>query len=227
MEGAKGLLESVKEFIWDILGYFIPGVYVIILLSVIITPKYFLSCPLLTEKDKGLNLIIVILAYILGYVIYGIGEIKEKLHGDKSYMNIVQDSIRGSSNYIMASELLQKKLDGANITTKVANLKMKEVRNLAMSYVPDSDKKVYTFMFRADLSRHIANTSILIGTMAILITTIHWFNPNLDVINWDSIHFILYILLVVSFFILNTVRDRFYKIAMSIPFTIFISFYNK
>jgi len=227
MEGIKGLLESIKEFIWDVLGFLIPGVYVIILLSVVVLPKYFIESPLVTQKDGGINLIVVITAYILGYVIYGIGEIKEKYHGNKSYMTIAHNNIESSSNYKMASEFLQKRLDAGSIATQIANLKMKEVRNLAMSFVPESDKKVYTFMFRADLSRHIANTSMLIGSVSILLTVINWFQPKFNVVNSDSSHFVLYISLVLSFFILNAVRDRFYKIAMSIPFSIFISFYNK
>ncbi|RYX87830.1 hypothetical protein EON73_00345 [bacterium] len=227
MEGIKGLIESLKEFIWDVLGYFLPGIYLIILLSVIVKPEYFLKSPLLAEKDEGINLIIVIISYILGYVIYGVGEIKENWLRDKSFREKVQRRIAGSSNYKMASELLQKKLDTAIIPTQIANLNMKEVRNLAMSYVLESDKKVYTFMFRSDVARHIANSSLITGTVCVLAGIVQLRFLKFNVVHFDGLHVILYLFLIGVFFVLNATRNRFYEMAMSIPFSIFISFYNK
>ena len=223
MEEIKNLFEALKEFIWDVIGYFLPGMYVIILLSVIVNPEYFIKTPLLSEKDEGINFITVILAYILGYVIYGISEAKENILGKKSYTDKIEDSISKTKNYQLASELLQKKIDPSAVSVKVSDLKMKEVRNIAMSYAPESDKKVYTFMFRCELSRHIANTSFLIGVISLLLFLAHLKFEKLAIINFDGVHIVLYMFLVTIFFALNVTRDRFYRIAMSIPFSIFIS----
>jgi len=223
MEEIKNLFEALKEFIWDVIGYFLPGMYAIILVSVIVNPEYFIKTPLLSEKDEGINFITVILAYILGYVIYGISEAKENVRGKKSYTGKIEEAISKTKNYELASQLLQKKIDASAVAVKVSDLEMKEVRNIAMSYAPESDKKVYTFMFRCELSRHIANTSFLIGGMSLLLVIIHMISGKLNIINYDGVHIVLYIFLVAIFYALNVTRDRFYRIAMSIPFSIFIS----
>jgi hypothetical protein len=223
MENLKSLFEAMKEFIWDIIGYFIPGFYLIILLSVTIQSKYYLESTLVDKKGDGINFIIIILSYVLGYLIYGLGELKEDMRGKKSFEDKAQDEIKNSKNYKLATELLQKKVDASNVTTRIDQLSMKETRNLAMSYAPESDKKVYTFMFRSDLSRHIGNTSFLFGGLALLISILKLFIKSLDLIFTDSAHITMYVLLIISYFIFKKTRDRFYKIAMSIPFSLFIS----
>ncbi|MDB5122387.1 MAG: hypothetical protein JWP94_516 [Mucilaginibacter sp.] len=223
MEGIKGLFESLKEFIWDVIGYFIPGMYVIILLSVIVQPKYFIHTELIDKKDPAINFVVVIIAYILGYLIYGLGEWKEKWRGPKSFMEVIQAKIPNSNSYKLASELLQTKISATNATMQVSTMTAKDVRNLAMSYAPDADKKVYTFMFRSDLARHIANSSIIIGILAVLLQAAHWIHPQLQVVKGEIVYLVLYVFLICSFFILNYTRDRFYRIAMNIPFSILIS----
>ena len=99
MEEIKNLFEALKEFIWDVIGYFLPGMYAIILVSVIVNPEYFIKTPLLSEKDEGINFITVILAYILGYVIYGISEAKENVRGKKSYTGKIEEAISKTKNY--------------------------------------------------------------------------------------------------------------------------------
>ncbi len=223
MEGIKGLFESLKEFIWDVIGYFIPGIYVIILLSVIVEPKYFIHTELIDKKDPAINFVVVIIAYILGYLIYGLGEWKEKWRGPKSFMEVIQAKMPNSNSYKLASELLQTKISATNATIQVSTMTAKDVRNLAMSYAPDADKKVYTFMFRSDLARHIANSSLLIGIIAVLLQAAHWIHPQFQVVKAEIVYLVLYVFLIGSFFILNYTRDRFYRIAMNIPFSILIS----
>jgi hypothetical protein len=223
MEGIKGLFESLKEFIWDVIGYFIPGMYVIILLSVIVEPKYFIHTELIDKKDPAINFVLVIIAYILGYLIYGLGEWKEKSQGKNSFMEKIQANMPNSNTYKLASELLQNKISTTNATMQVSSMSAKDVRNLAMSYAPDADKKVYTFMFRSDLARHIANSSIIIGILGVLLQAAHWIYPQFQVVKGEIGYLVVYIFLICSFFIFNYTRDRFYRIAMNIPFSILIS----
>jgi hypothetical protein len=223
MEGIKGLFESLKEFIWDVIGYFIPGIYVIILLSVLVLPEYFVQTPLIDKKDSAVNFVVLIIAYILGYLIYGLGEWKEKQRGKKSFMETIQANMPNSVSYKLATELLQAKVSATTTTLQVSTMTPKEVRNLAMSYAPDADKKVYTFMFRSDLARHIANTSWTIGTITLLLQIAHWLHPQWQIVRGDAVYVLLSALLIGSFYLLNYVRDRFYRIAMNIPFSILIS----
>jgi Flp pilus assembly protein TadB len=223
MEGIKGLFESLKEFIWDVIGYFIPGIYLIILLSVIVEPTYFIHTELIDKKDPAINFVVVVIAYILGYLIYGFGEWKEKRRGPKSFMEKIQANMPNSISYKLAAELLQVKISATTATIQVSTMTAKEVRNLAMSYAPDADKKVYTFMFRSDLARHIANTSLVVGLVATVLQIAHWIHPPLQVVKGDEVYVALYAFLICCFYILNYTRDRFYRIAMNIPFSILIS----
>lgn len=223
MEGIKGLFESMKEFIWDIVGFFIPGIYVIIVLSVIVKPTYFLQTPLIGIKDSAVNFIIIIVAYVLGYVIFGFGEWFEQFWGSKSFREVTVAKIATNENYKLACEVLQTKITAAQATTPISSLSVKEVRNLTMSYVPDADKKVYTFMFRSDLARHIGNSSLLIFILTALLLIIQFFIPELAVLKVDASHIVLYIFLFICFFMLKYTRNRFYRIAMNLPFSIYIS----
>ena len=78
-------------------------------------------------------------------------------------------------------------------------------------------------MFRSDLARHIANSSVIIGVLAVLLQAVHWIHPPFQVVKGEIVYLVLYIFLICSFFILNYTRDRFYRIAMNIPFSILIS----
>ena len=227
MEGIKDLVEALKEFIWDIIGYFVPGIYLIILLSSCILPIRFITSPLVGEKDDAVNFITVIIAYVLGYLIYGIGEIKENILGSHSYKQKIQLKIKATKEFELATELLQKKLETDNVQTAISQLDFSSVRSIAMGYAPDADKKVYTFMFRADLSRHVANTSFIIGLLALISCSIASSHSALRIFFSSGTYIALYILLLLCCFALNVTRNVFYKMAMRLPFQIFISIHNK
>ena len=227
MEGIKDLVEALKEFIWDVIGYFVPGIYLIILLSSCIEPSRYIASPLVGEKDSAVNFITVIIAYILGYLIYGIGEIKENILGSYSYKQRIQLKIKATKEFTLATELLQKKLDADNVHTTINQLEFSGVRSIAMGYAPDADKKVYTFMFRADLSRHVANTSFIIGLLALISCWIASSHPDLKIFYSGGTYIALYVLLLLCCFALNVTRNIFYKMAMRLPFQVFISIHNK
>lgn len=65
------IIQSLKEFIWDIVGYIIPGFLLIISLNLILNPNFssIENSFLLDWKIFGDYLPIVV-SYILGYVVY-------------------------------------------------------------------------------------------------------------------------------------------------------------
>lgn len=65
MEGVKTFFESFKEFVWDIIGYFIPGLYLLLILSICINSQYFYESNLLEITQKELSPVLYFLAYIL------------------------------------------------------------------------------------------------------------------------------------------------------------------
>ena len=81
MENVKSFFDSFKEFIWDIIGYLLPGSYVLILLSVCLNKEYFISPSLGTFTKDFYPFIFLVISYLLGHVVYGIGCFKEKRLG--------------------------------------------------------------------------------------------------------------------------------------------------
>ncbi len=85
MVSARSFFDSFKEFIWDIIGYLLPGSYVLILLSICVNQEYFVSPSLGAGTNGFLLYIFIVVAYLLGYVAYGFGLFKEELMGNYSY----------------------------------------------------------------------------------------------------------------------------------------------
>ncbi|WP_423147921.1 hypothetical protein [Rubrolithibacter danxiaensis] len=222
MEGVKSFAESFKEFIWDIVGYFVPGLYLLIILSICIDANYFYQSKFLSLSDKEVSLGIYFIAYILGYVIYGLSEIKEKWLGDRSYTKKKEAEVKGRDTYANAVSIMETRL--LPLINRQVNLRsVREARNLAMSTAPEADQKVYTFMFRSELSRHIANVSAIIAVTGLLSSLMHiWFTFP-PAIKTDAHTVTLYILLLLSYFFLRETRNRFYAIAIGLPFSIFLS----
>jgi hypothetical protein len=222
MEGVKSFFESFKEFVWDIIGYFIPGLYFLLILSVCIDPKYFYQSNLLEATSKELSPVLYFLAYILGYIIYGYSELKERKMGNHSYMKQKEKEAKGRKTYTSALEVLKSKQLPAGMTT-IDFDSLREVRNIMMSLSPEADQKIYTFMFRSELSRHIGNVSVTLGALGLLHSLMkHWF-VQLDIFKTGSHFWILYMALSGSYFLLRETRNRFYAIALSLPFSIYLS----
>jgi hypothetical protein len=222
MEGVKSFFESFKEFVWDIIGYFIPGLYLLLILSVCIDPKYFYQSNLLEITQKELSPVLYFLAYILGYIIYGYSELKERKMGKYSYMKQKEKEAKGRKTYTNALEILKSKPLPAGMTT-IDFDSLREVRNIMMSLSPEADQKVYTFMFRSELSRHIGNVSITLGALGLLHSIMKHCYVQLDIFKTGGHFWILYLALIGSYFLLRETRNRFYAIALSLPFSIYLS----
>lgn len=224
MEGVKSFFESFKEFVWDIIGYFIPGLFLLIIVSICINPVYFYHSELLLPSDKEISPIVYFLAYILGYVIYGFSEWKEHLLGKKSYTHLEEEAVSTEKTYLSCLQIFKAMPLPKGLTTAIDFGSFREARNFFMSLSPEADQKVYTFMFRSELSRHIGNVSLVLGVTGLIFSFLKWIFPNLPPLFYSGGHFwLLYILLLISYILLRVTRNRFYGVALVIPFSIYLA----
>lgn len=221
MDSIKNFFDSFKEFIWDIIGYMLPGSYFLILLSIIVKEDYFVHPKIGTKTDDFYPFIFIIISYLLGYAIYGIGLLKESVLGKYSYVYQIEEKVKKRKAFSLSKELLSKSLKTNDIIDDLSNTSLRDIRSIAMSYIPEHDQKIYTFTFRSDLSNQIGNISIILGFIAL---TFSIFKPfSLDIFNTTKAYYIIYLGLIVSYFLFRQTRNKFYAITLGLPFSIYIA----
>ncbi|WP_264529248.1 hypothetical protein [Flavobacterium sp. N502540] len=236
-------LKSVKEFIWDVVGYLIPGFLLIIVLNLILLPKIAVDDKFLFDWKVIQNYMVVVVSYVLGYVIYSLTIFKIKTQ------DFVIDMIRNFSSYInntrfnyltsnrLSKYFVDKIIIGkhsetwkdkainsssfkaakdflkANNVSYVDNMQFNEIRNILMSRNPDMDQKVYTFMFRSSLFDHISTIAIIVC----LLVSLQLLVSDYKFIKTDLIFKVFYCLLVMFIPLLGNSKRMFYSIAQRLP----------
>ncbi|WP_322969419.1 hypothetical protein [Faecalibacter sp. LW9] len=222
-------LKSIKEFIWDILGYLIPGITLVILFNFIISPEIITNDNFIFDWEEFKNYLILVIAYVLGYLIYSLSIFKlkiqnfviEKINIPESnklfkYINILikskhgdfwRENIENEAFYISAKDFLK-----ANNYSEIDNMKYNNIRNILMSRNPEMDQKVYTFMFRSALFDHISTIFYLIVLMVIL-----QLNIDYKFLKTDLIHKVFYVSTLVLIPLLGNCKRIFYSIAQRLP----------
>lgn len=223
MSNITNFFDSIKEFFWDIVGYFIPGCYVLILLSVCINQTYFLEHSIDVKGMNGtIGVVFFVTAYVVGYVVLGISLLKEEMFKENSYKTRIENKLRAGAQFELAKHNIQERLGRKGQDTIVNSTTFRDIRNLVMSFIPDQDQKIYTFTFRYEISNNIGNVSVVIGVVGILSTILEkCLCQELNLFNSDVKYIILYVVLLLLYYPLMFVRDRFYAISMNIPFAIF------
>lgn len=234
-------LKSLKEFIWDIIGYLIPGFLLIILLNLILNTNISIENKFLFDWKLFQEYTAIVISYVLGYIIYSLTRFKITIQDftiDK--LSILFNKISTSiikilvlnkfSQYLI--ELMKKKhseywksqainsssfLAAKNFLknqkyTEVDNMKYNEVRNILMSRNPEMDQKVYTFMFRASLFDHISTIFCVIFLLFII-----QINTNCNFIKTDLTFEIFYYLIIILIPLLGNSKRFFYSIAQRLP----------
>lgn len=224
METAKNFFDSFKEFIWDIIGYFLPGSYILILLSACINKSYFIEHNIEAGSGDRNFLVFFIISYIIGYVVYGISGLKEKLFGKKSYTKRIEEQTKEKIAFKISRDFISKDLKNKESDIRLETASLRELRNIAMSFVPESDQKIYTFTFRSEVCNNIGNVSFFTGLVGIILYLINFFT-NIRIFNLNKEFIILYIILILSYYPLAYARNRFYGISISLPFSIYTSKY--
>ncbi|TDO29228.1 hypothetical protein [Sediminibacterium goheungense] len=230
------IIDAIKVFFLDFLGYLLPGLYAIFLLTYIINPSIqfnFESIPFIKGNEQ---FVIFLFAYLSGYVIYSIDfsdyiTKKVKLLGIKTPLQI-EAEISGQLEFQECKSVINrlwKDQSGSPIltTAQLTNLNVRNLRNIVMSYIPESDTKVYTFMFRSDLCKHLSSFSLLLGLFGLLsclyTSFLNWFS----FFNTGLYNVFIYCILIIGSLLLMKTRSRFLSIAYKIPFSIFLSKFYK
>lgn len=219
METIKGFFDSFKEFVWDIIGYLLPGSFLLIILSACVDIAFFFDAAIINEKTNLFPFAFIVISYLLGHVVYGFGWLKERTLKRWSYTKKIEKSVSARDAFKLSKELIIKALAAKGVVNDLRNATVRDVRNLAMSFVPEADQKVYSFTFRSELSNHIGNISWVVGLLGIV--SFFWKNIPLKIFLTTTNHIILYVCLIFAYILLRETRNRFYAISIGIPFSIY------
>jgi len=222
MPDPRSFFDSFKSFIWDIISYFGPGIYFLILVSIFVLHKYSIQLPRFAQKSETFE--VLTLAYILGYIIYAYSHFIEISQGRRSPRKIVLKNIQKEATFkVGKSILVNKYASDSAFKRNLTSMDIEDLRNIAMGFSPESDQKVYTFMFRSKLCRHIAAVSLIIGIIGLLNFACSFILPSIVFFQVGEQFVFMYVLLIASSFLLSRSRDYFYRIAMILPFQLLIS----
>lgn len=207
------IVASLKEFFFDIIGFFVPG-----FIAIIIIEKVFgISTGFLSEVY-----IMIIMSYVMGYIIHSFTLLKDSWFNKLSKIipissvRTVLDDLSKRDNFKLVSKIIEK--ETMEDDQKLSDYR--SFRNYAMSAVPEADKKVYIFMFRAEVFNQL-HTIVLISLFIGIAFNLSSFCTDIfkdHVVNWA--------ILIVFFILAFTLRigwNRFYAISMNIPFSIYLS----
>lgn len=115
MDSFKNMFDSFREFIWDILGYFIPGAFLISMLSFFLTEEHKIESNLLLLSSEYSSYFFVLVSYVLGYVIFGVGEYLKEIQQKTSFHTKIEDKVRESKNVLLSIKKLTKITQGDGV----------------------------------------------------------------------------------------------------------------
>lgn len=82
------IIQSLKEFIWDVIGYMLPGFLLIILLNLFLQPSVGIDDAFLFDWNIFGDYLPIVVSYILGYVLFSLSLLKNNIQ------NILIDFLR-------------------------------------------------------------------------------------------------------------------------------------
>lgn len=227
---ASEIIEAIKEFFFDIIGYLIPGA---------VAMSFILLCApganfdiILAKVRVDPSIIYLIISYCLGYVVYGVAIIRDKLIDKIKWIESprrMSIRIKESLQYKMAVEILKSLWIRSLLISKekedIEKFDMRETRGAVMAYIPEVDTKIYTFMFRSELCNHLNVLFLFISILGFLSLLINQIFPCLLILILEPGYILFYLVALAFSFFLHKTRMRFLSITYNIPFTIFIAKY--
>ena len=223
------VIKNIKEFIWDIIGYLIPGFLLVIIFNLIFLPSVGINNEFLIDWSEFNEYLIIVVSYILGYVVYSLTIVKIRIQ-DYILDKMIQ-SIPKFKNYFnkrKSNGWEQKFRESATFKNAVSFLKdegykevntmiISEIRNILMSRDPSMDQKVYTFMFRSSLFDHIS--TILLITVLLVFTQFllsFWGIYFIKITPQFKVIYVVFLFLIPQ---LGKCKRIFFPIAKRIPFS--------
>ncbi|WBL25719.1 hypothetical protein [Zunongwangia sp. HGR-M22] len=235
------IISSLKEFIWDIIGYLIPGFLLILMFNFIIVPGLIWDNNFLFNWELFMPSLIVVLSYCLGFVVYSltifkvrnqdiiVDFLKRKFDSNLNNERAKQrfNSYIGSkhSRYWELSFLKSSTIESAKTFLKnegyenVDQMKINEMRNILMSRNPEMDDKVYTFMFRSSVFDHVSTILMLVCFIALVQLTLFWIGTEIQIIKIEKSYLVLYFIFLGLIPLLGNSKRMFRSISQRIPFS--------
>ncbi|WP_367330720.1 hypothetical protein [Sphingobacterium multivorum] len=220
------IISSLKEFVWDIIGYLIPGFLLIITLNFFLMPDIGVENSFILDWEiLNPTYIIIVLAYVLGFVVYGLTMFKiyvqdriidkfqnkgiykylEKYHSKFWEKNFeISPTFKAAKDKLLAEHI-----------SNASNMKINEVRNIFMSRSPEMDQKVYTFMFRSSVFDHTSTIMMLVVVMSIFAYCLSFL--DIYFIKYEKLHIVLYLIFPFLCIRLGNAKRMFYSISQRIP----------
>lgn len=235
------IIQSLKEFIWDIIGFMIPGFTLIIAFNFLIDPIIAVKNSFIFDWNEFQPILLIIVSYILGFVIYSLtmfkiktqDQIIEFLARDSMLLNklapikfFIQKYIvpKHSKNWELKFKESSTVLSAKNFLTKaeykkVDQMELNEIRNILMSRNPQMDEKVYTFMFRSSVFDHLSTVLLIFSLIFYIQCILILFDINIGILKTETPFKIFYIIAIILIPLLGNCKRLFYSISQRIPFS--------
>jgi hypothetical protein len=226
-------VEALKSFFLDFIGYFAPGFFALIVLYGCSTADVQKSINVQIMNEEWSSLLVFFFSYVAGYVIFSITEYTDiiTLLFYKGEPDKINKRIENSVEYRLAKETLIKlftKNGKPAVTLQELNgMGHRSVRSIVMSYIPDADTKIYTFMFRSTFCKNVGSAACAISLAGLIFCIWSYLNGQQFYLRTDRLGLLVYTGLLVISIMLNNPRFYFLSIAYRIHLSIFLAKYYK
>lgn len=236
--GLGDAIVVVEKFFLDIIGWLLPGATFLFLASGMVRLTA-TGATISTPRDIDANSIVIVVGYILGFIVVSMAEhyivpLLNEAVGRLSHRGTSRsvlwwvipglrpdvtlfNEIVKSESYKLAAEKLHLPLglihpSGSSDAIKHA---VHEARDIAMSAAPDHDQKIYKFMYTSQLCGGVA-AAVAVGLPLHAVLASPHVSMLRQVSLWPLVVYVTVVLLLIER------RNRFFSIAMRIPFAIVV-----
>lgn len=222
-------MESLKEFIWDIIGYLIPGAFLLIVFNFCLVKDEFEYYSFIIDWAVFGPSLFIVVSYVLGYVVYSFT--KYKIYIQDKLINLVIFLCFNKDNFITKffrkrhSEDWKANFKSSKLYQAVINkmkkdyptidqMEINEVRNILMTKNSAQSEIIYTFMFRSSIFDHVSTIFMLV-----LIVYFLQFFKLIEILKDDIQYRYIYFCMLISIPLLGNSKRFFFPKAMRIPFS--------
>jgi hypothetical protein len=217
------ITDTLRELFFEFLGFLVPGASLLFLTSTFIRSDWYVVNSYFHSHPSWEAVVVIIAAYSFGHAIYGIALSRDKILNKLSAIietpQKIEAEIEATKEFEETKKIIESKW-GINFSGKRL---MHDVRNAAMSYVPEVDNKIYKSKFRSELCNNLGVLAFFFPLVALFAISIEKLFHAKAVFLSTPEAILCYIALMISSIFFRKTRMRFLRIAYSIPFSIFMA----
>jgi hypothetical protein len=197
-----------------------------LIFSVCVNPVYFIKTPILNSDPTLYIFLTIVISYILGYIVYGLGILKDDFLKSKSSTKKIENKVKGRTDFNLAMNKYNSYITQNNLGAPLpSTISTRELRTLSFGFLNNDEKNlIYTFMFRSDLCKHLYNTCLIIGFLGVINFLLEkYVSKKIDLFTTDNKSMSLFFFMLIVAFIFRATRNYFYEKAIKLPFSIYLS----